>query len=144
MHDRYFTPINFWLPVLYVMVLGLFFHEESKQTRVLHREQTDEWKGWMQVVILIYHVTGGSQSLPIYMQIRVLVSAYIFQTGYGHFCHFWITENRSFVRYFKVFFYFIFLKGSVHNYNHKKLSWPDIFGIFKVTIIINTFWLNIY
>ena len=42
---RYFTPLNFWLPVLYVFILGLFFHEEAKGTRFLHREQTDEWKG---------------------------------------------------------------------------------------------------
>ena len=35
--NKYFTPINFWLPVLYLTVLGLFFNEESSYTSVLHR-----------------------------------------------------------------------------------------------------------
>ena len=42
---RYFSPLVFWLPVLYVFIVGLFFSEEAKGTRLLHRDQTDEWKG---------------------------------------------------------------------------------------------------
>lgn len=78
-------------------------------SRVLHREQTNEWKGWMQLVILVYQVTGASKVLPIYMLVRALVSAYLFLTGYGHFTYTWKTGDTSLVRYFRVIFRLNFL-----------------------------------
>ena len=56
----------------------------------------------MQMVILIYHITGASQSIPVYMHIRVLVSSYLFLNGFGTFYHSWTTGNVSFRRYAKV------------------------------------------
>ncbi|XP_046397120.1 N-acetylneuraminate 9-O-acetyltransferase [Ischnura elegans] len=102
--NKYFSQVGFWLPIGYVFALGLFFTEDSRSTKVLHRDQTDEWKGWMQLVILIYHMTGASRVLPIYMHIRVLVSAYLFLTGYGHFCYFWHTGDAGLIRFLQVLF----------------------------------------
>lgn len=64
-----------------------------------------EWfsfAGWMQLVILIYHMTGASQVLPIYMHIQILFSSYLFLTGYGHFSFYWSGREMGIVRYFQV------------------------------------------
>ncbi|XP_017465459.1 PREDICTED: CAS1 domain-containing protein 1-like [Rhagoletis zephyria] len=87
--NKYFTRPNFFLPIAYVFALGLFFTDESATNNVLHRDQTNEMKGWMQLVILAYHYTGASQILPIYMFIRLLVSLFLFLSGFSHFTYFW-------------------------------------------------------
>ncbi|EDS39086.1 CAS1 domain containing 1 [Culex quinquefasciatus] len=102
--NKYYSEFSFWIPVGYVFVLGLFFTEDSKFTKVLHRDQTDELKGWMQLVILIYYMTGASHVLPIYMQIKVLISGYLFLSGYGHFTYCWQTGNLGLERFLSVMF----------------------------------------
>ncbi|KAK0384664.1 hypothetical protein NLU13_8750 [Sarocladium strictum] len=67
-------------------------------TKPLSRDQTDEWKGWMQAIILIYHWTGGSRVLGIYIGVRLLVAAYLFQTGFGHAVYFVSKKDFSFKR----------------------------------------------
>ena len=87
--SRYFTHLNFWIPVFYVAILGIFFHEETEHVEVMNRDQTEEWKGWMQLLILIYHMTGGKSSQPITMLIQVVLSGYLFLNGFCHLMGFW-------------------------------------------------------
>uniref|UniRef100_U5EYQ3 Putative conserved plasma membrane protein n=1 Tax=Corethrella appendiculata TaxID=1370023 RepID=U5EYQ3_9DIPT len=102
--NKYYSEFSFWIPVGYMFVLGLFFTEESKFTKVLHRDQTDELKGWMQLVILIYYMTGASRILSIYMHMKVLISAYLFLSGFKHFTYTWQTGNTGIIRFLHVMF----------------------------------------
>ena len=102
--NKYYSEFSFWIPLGYVFVLGIFFTEDSKFTKVLHRDQTYELKGWMQLVILIYHMTGADRVLPIYMHIKVLISGYLFLSGYGHFTYMWHTGNAGLTRYLQIMF----------------------------------------
>lgn len=65
---------------------------------LLPRELTEEWKGWMQIVILLYHYFGMSKVLPVYQAVRVLVASYLFLTGYGHTAYFLRTKDFSLKR----------------------------------------------
>ncbi|XP_021415648.2 N-acetylneuraminate 9-O-acetyltransferase isoform X1 [Oncorhynchus mykiss] len=107
--QKFYTHSTFFIPLVYMFVLGIFYSENSKETKLLNREQTDEWKGWMQLVILIYHISGASAFIPVYMHVRVLVAAYLFQTGYGHFSFFWLKGDFGLYRVCQVLFRLNFL-----------------------------------
>ncbi|XP_056875981.1 N-acetylneuraminate 9-O-acetyltransferase [Takifugu flavidus] len=107
--QKFYSHSTFFIPLIYILILGVFYSENSKETKLLNREQTDEWKGWMQLVILIYHISGASVFLPVYMHVRVLVAAYLFQTGYGHFSFFWLKGDFGLYRVCQVLFRLNFL-----------------------------------
>ncbi|KAI1901624.1 hypothetical protein AGOR_G00036320 [Albula goreensis] len=107
--QKFYTHSTFFIPLIYIFVLGIFYSENSKEAKLLNREQTDEWKGWMQLVILIYHISGASAFIPVYMHVRVLVAAYLFQTGYGHFSFFWLKGDFGLYRVCQVLFRLNFL-----------------------------------
>ena len=50
----------------------------------------------MQLVILVYHWSGASRDLTIYMIIRVLVSSYLFLNGFGHLSYHWKQHQEDF------------------------------------------------
>ncbi|KAK6491133.1 N-acetylneuraminate 9-O-acetyltransferase-like [Huso huso] len=107
--QKFYTHASFFIPLIFILVLGFFYNENSKEAKFLNREQTDEWKGWMQLVILIYHISGASAFIPVYMHVRVLVAAYLFQTGYGHFSFFWLKGDFGLHRVCQVLFRLNFL-----------------------------------
>lgn len=62
---------------------------------VLNRDQTEEWKGWMQFVFLLYHYYNAEE---LYNLIRVMITCYVWMTGFGNFSFFYVKNDFSFVR----------------------------------------------
>lgn len=79
----------------------------------------DDPLSWLNVLVMmvptyIFLIYFCRQFLPVYMHVRVLVAAYLFQTGYGHFSYFWIKGDFGIHRVCQVgmnsitFFFFHF------------------------------------
>jgi N-acetylneuraminate 9-O-acetyltransferase len=68
----------------------------------MNRQQTEEIKGFMQLVILIYRMSDGQQSTPLFLIMRVFTSTYLFLSGFGHFMYYWKTSNYGITRFFEV------------------------------------------
>jgi hypothetical protein len=61
----------------------------------LSREQTEEWKGWMQFAFIMYHYY---RAYSAYNYIRVFVSSYVWMTGFGNYLYFEKTKDFSLER----------------------------------------------
>ena len=81
----------FWSYVFVMVLVALVTIRPVKKPGILNREQTDEWKGWMQIIFLLYHYYRG---IWIYNEIRVFVSVYVWMTGFGNFIYF--TKKKDF------------------------------------------------
>eukprot|EP00005_Dracoamoeba_jomungandri_P008528 CAMPEP_0174267136 /NCGR_PEP_ID=MMETSP0439-20130205/32597_1 /TAXON_ID=0 /ORGANISM="Stereomyxa ramosa, Strain Chinc5" /LENGTH=593 /DNA_ID=CAMNT_0015354473 /DNA_START=625 /DNA_END=2403 /DNA_ORIENTATION=+ len=75
-------------------------------SNIVNREQTEEWKGWMQIMFLMYHYFHAVET---YNAIRIFIACYVWMTGFGHFSYFWVRESFSFVRLAKMLFRLNFL-----------------------------------
>ncbi|KAL3833605.1 hypothetical protein ACJIZ3_008341 [Penstemon smallii] len=68
----------------------------GKSILYLNRHQTEEWKGWMQVLFLLYHYFAATE---IYNAIRIFIAAYVWMTGFGNFSYYYIRKDFSVARF---------------------------------------------
>ena len=69
--------------------------DTSPDNDVLNRNQTEEWKGWMQFIFLMYHYYHAEE---VYNSIRIMITCYVWMTGFGNFSFFYLKGDYSFVR----------------------------------------------
>ncbi|WQF75725.1 Putative cas1p 10 TM acyl transferase domain-containing protein [Colletotrichum destructivum] len=107
--DKHFDVPDFALPLVGLAVLAALSLRSrvpttQSQTRIptttsfLSREQTDEWKGWMLVFILMYNYHAALESSAMFKAHKFLVATFIFLFTYSHTMYILRTEDYSFRR----------------------------------------------
>ena len=67
----------------------------NDNTEILNRDQTEEWKGWMQFMFLNYHYFHAEET---YNAIRIMITCYVWMTGFGNFSFFYVKGDYGLVR----------------------------------------------
>lgn len=95
-----FIFLYFLLIIVSAMASFTIHNEKSpltgKSILYLNRHQTEEWKGWMQVLFLLYHYFAATE---IYNAIRVFIAAYVWMTGFGNFSYYYVRKDFSLARF---------------------------------------------
>lgn len=120
-----FLFLYFLLIIVSAITSFKIHHDKSpfsgKSIMYLNRHQTEEWKGWMQVLFLMYHYFAAAE---IYNAIRLFIAAYVWMTGFGNFSYYYIRKDFSVARFaqmmwrlnFLVFFCCVVLNNSYMLY----------------------------
>jgi len=102
----YSRDVFWFITLVYIGVALATVKANPKDTSLLNREQTEEWKGWMQFLFLMYHYFHASE---VYNAVRVFISCYVWMTGFGNFSFFYIKRDFGFVRFWQMMWRLNFL-----------------------------------
>ncbi|XP_041000219.1 protein REDUCED WALL ACETYLATION 2-like isoform X2 [Juglans microcarpa x Juglans regia] len=95
-----FLFLYFLLIIVSAITSFKIHHDKSpfsgKSILYLNRHQTEEWRGWMQVLFLMYHYFAATE---IYNAIRVFIAAYVWMTGFGNFSYYYVRKDFSLSRF---------------------------------------------
>lgn len=86
---------------LFVFVCIIFFAyafitiKPVTDLSLLGREQTEEWKGWMQFIFLLYHYFHAEET---YNAVRCMITCYVWMTGFGNFSFFYMKQDFGWLR----------------------------------------------
>lgn len=104
-------------------------------TKPLQRDQTEEWKGWMQLMFIFYHYFA---EVEIYNAIRIYIAAYVWMTGFGNFSYYYIKADFTLPRFtqmmwrlnFFVFFVCVTMKNEYMLYYIAAMHTFFTWGVF--------------
>ena len=85
----------FMFVCLLFFMYGIYTLHPIQDLSLLSREQTEEWKGWMQFVFLLYHYFHAEE---VYNSVRVMITCYVWMTGFGNFSFFFIKQDFGWLR----------------------------------------------
>lgn len=92
----YSRDVFLFIFLVLVLVAGATSLRSVRAPQLLNRAQTEEWKGWMQVLFLLYHYFEAREA---YNAIRVFIAGYVWLTGYGNFSYYYKTGDFSIGRF---------------------------------------------
>lgn len=100
-YDRDLFLFLYFLLIIVAAMTSFTIHQDKspfsgKSILYLNRHQTEEWKGWMQVLFLMYHYFAASE---VYNAIRIFIAAYVWMTGFGNFSYYYVRKDFSLARF---------------------------------------------
>jgi len=105
-HSKYYNRDLFLFILAGIFLASSLTLTKTKRPGVFSRDQSEEFKGWMQITFLLYHYFAAKE---FYNLIRVLIAAYVWMTGYGNYSYFIKYKDYSFWRVCKMMFRLNFL-----------------------------------
>jgi len=114
------SPTRFWALNAVILAIGLCTLRSTGNDGVpvkpLQRDQTEEWKGWMQIMFVLYHYFAEAE---IYNAIRLYIAAYVWMTGFGNFSYYYIKQDFTVVRFaqmmWRLNFFVFFICVTMNN-----------------------------
>ncbi|GAB5360132.1 hypothetical protein AAMO2058_000601100 [Amorphochlora amoebiformis] len=140
--EKHYSRDIFWFITLIYLAFALTTMKSNpKDTSLLNREQTEEWKGWMQFLFLMYHYFHASE---VYNSIRVYISCYVWMTGFGNFSFFYIKRDFGAVRFWQMMWrlnFLVFWLIMIHG-NTFILYYINPLHTFYFLMVFVTMWIG--
>lgn len=106
LHNKEYNRDFFVYLLISILLWASSTITSPRRSDLINREQTEEWKGWMQIVFLLYHYFAAAEW---YNLIRILIASYVWMTGFGNFMYFAKSKDYSLWRFAKMMFRLNFL-----------------------------------
>jgi len=114
--EKVVRPEMYWGSFVVLILVSLATIRKTDSKDFLNREQTEEWKGWMQFLFLQYHYWKMEGA---YKDIRVYITCYLWMTGFGNFSFFYVKRDYSLLRVMQMIwrmnFFVVFLCLTMDN-----------------------------